>query len=275
MDDPRPAWQIASAVAVLVVASTGVVLYSSTLTAPGCATTSGTPCPLHRENVSYASEQVILPSHGAGFGPITSVTFDRVQFRLWPELQAASSAFVQGTGQEPSGVNLAFVVFPLGPPYGTGPTPANESAHPWFSPDGVFGVDWVPFSGSAITVALFVSDPLVTYDSFGVDLSPDLLLPGWTAQQVVESPDGVDFYFGIAGWGSPAGPFLNATAVELHGETVFLGIWDRPLFACGLLGDTPSGVLENATCLESAAPDHAVALVWDGYLHVTLLVRVG
>ncbi len=280
-----PLWQVAALVVVLGVASVAGFLYASIpSSARGSSTVPVLTCPSgaltnssdgSNGGATYVSETVEVPEKGSGWGPVTNVSFQGVQFRLWPEFTSPGSAYLlQGTGQEPSGVGLAFVVFPNNSSFGGNPPPTNASVRTWFSPDGVFGVSWLSENGSAIEVDLSVAAPPLVYSSENVTL-PSTSSSGNDPPAVVHF-NGVCFTLQVLDWGAPGGPTLNATAVPAQGGVVSLGLSaGPPRVACSVLGSIRSDILGNATCLESGSPDHSVALLGDGYLSVTLMVRVG
>lgn len=280
-DATPPRWQIAVLLVFLVAVSLVGTLYSSprsgelqsrTTSLPTCAElrpSSGTEPP--GGGARYVSENIQVPAAGSGWGPLTQVTFQGVQFRLWPEFASPEQVYLQGTGTEPNGIDLAFVVFSHNSTVGGNPPPTDASVRTWFSPDGVFGVIWLSSNPSAVEVELRVSDPLVEYAYENVTLSPITR----SSDGVSESMDfdGVCFTLQVVDGISPGGPTLDASALEPNGTLVELGMSDGLLVACAIVGNTPGEALGNATCLESGTSDHSVALLWDGSFTVTLMVR--
>jgi len=270
MRDGEVAVPHAILVAVIVAAaSLGSVAFLSALPSP--AGPVHYPAPLSTP-ISYTSESVQIPANGSGWGPLSNITFGGVQFRLWPEFESPWETYVQGTGTEPSGIDLAFVVLENNSSIGGSSPPTNESVRNWFSPDGVFGVTWLSASEHSIAVKLWVARPLPVYAEESLTLNS---LTGFNETPNNATFRGVSFHLQLAGWGAPAGPILNASATAPNGTVEWLSMWDGPLIACALAGNTPPWVFgsENVTCLERGAPDHSVALLWDGYLGVTLMVR--
>ncbi|MCI4362785.1 MAG: hypothetical protein L3K13_00535 [Thermoplasmata archaeon] len=220
-------------------------------------------------NLTYTSEDVTVPFNGTSWIGVTTNTFAGVSFQLWADTHPNFPYELQGTGTQPNGIDLSFVVFANNTEFGGGPS--NGSVQTWISPDGSFGLRWLGFVDHFVEVRLFVAAPPVRYDTKPVMLnSPSF---SGTSAPVSTLFDGVLFRAAIANWGSPAGPSLNASATLPSGATVDLALWAGPLVACGTQGDVPPSVLKNATCLESADSAHRVALVWDGYETATLLVR--
>jgi hypothetical protein len=87
---------------------------------------------------------VLLPTNGSGFNGFSSFTFATVLFRLWVENESAWDSYIQGTGAEPQGPMLTFVVFTNNSSVGGYPhPPSNAILRTWFSPDGVFGLMWL------------------------------------------------------------------------------------------------------------------------------------
>ncbi|MGA8276424.1 MAG: hypothetical protein WB789_03700 [Thermoplasmata archaeon] len=268
--DP-PVWHIAAVLVVLGLASAGGLVFAPSPSTPSCGTNLLTSyCNLVRGNVTYASEDVEIPANASGWGPVTHLTFHGVQFRLWPELPSPDGVFLQGTGIEPDGVDLAFVVLPNNSSTAGNPPPTNGEVQTWFSPDGDFGVTWLGELGQWVSLRLSVADPGITYALESVTLA------------AVNAPQpenftfqGVSFGLQVEGYFSPAGPSLVASVAEPNGTHVHLAEWAGPLLACGTVGDTPTGILDHSTCLYTGLPEQGVALLWDGYLTVTLMVRVG
>src|SRR5208282_983852 len=142
----------------------------------------------------------------------------------------------------------------------------------WVSPDGVFGVALLSSTGHSITVQLSVANPLPALFTENATLNP--ILNGTQAPKTVAYL-GVTFSLQGLGWGGPGGPTLNATATMPNGTTYPLSMWDGSLYACGATNGVPSWVPDHATCLAHGSPDHDVAILWDGNLNVTLMVRSG
>jgi hypothetical protein len=271
-----PAWQIAAVIVMIAVPSTGVILSLRVLSQTSLPA-AGTPgsgiagsCPLVRGNVTYVAEEVGIPAGGPDWGPLTNLTFQGVQFRFWPEFWSSGNvAYLQGTGTEPNGVDLAFVVFPNNSSFGN-PSLPNASVRTWLSPDGVFGVTWLSIHAQVLNVRLAVSQPLLTYASENVTLPPSSSMGNLAVTIDFRC---VSFTLQL-GEVTTAGTWIIASALEPDGTIVQLGIWAGPLVACGLMGPTPWGTLGNASCLESGAPDHSVALLWEGDTNVTLMIRL-
>lgn len=283
MTDRAPlSWQIAVLVVFLGIVSAAGLLYSAGSTGTSHSTSQpGTGCSDEKQsnqtqlpsgNVAYVSEDVEIPAAGSGWGPLTNVTYHGVEFRLWPEFESPWVHYLQGTGLESSGVDLAFVVFSNNSSDGGNPPPTNASVRAWLAPDGEFGVTWLSANQSAVDLELLVSDPSIEYAYHDVTL-PSISSTGNTSNQSVDF-EGVCFTMEIVGWGSGAGPSIEASALEPNGTVVSLGMWDGPAVACSIVGNTPAGTLGNATCLEHGAPGHSVSLLWDGYLGLTLMVRL-
>jgi hypothetical protein len=220
-------------------------------------------------NLTYASEVVSVPFGGMTWVGVTSDSFAGVNFRLWADASPSLPYQLQGTGTEPNGIDLAYVVFSNNTFTGGGPT--NESVQTWISPDGAFGVRWLGFVEQSIVVRLYVASPPVHYDLKVIALNPPTT--SGSSAPITTLFDGVFFQATIVGWYSPAGPSINASASLPSGATVDLSMWDGPLVACSVFGSIPSNVLGNSSCLESAGLSHQVALVWDGFESATLLVR--
>lgn len=249
--------------------SFGGVAILSTLPGPGIP--SGPSSPLVK-GVNYTSEVVQIPSNGNGWGPVSNITFNGINFRLWPEVLSPLAVFLQGTGTEPNGIDLAFFVSENNSSTGGNPPPTNESVRTWFAPDGSFGVTWLSGTRDSMDVRLSVAQPMLAYAEDSVTLNP---IVNFSETPSTVSYGGVTFHLQVFGWGTPAGPSLNASATEPNGTVNWLSLWNGPLVACAMWNGTPAWAFGNGnvTCLESGAPNHSVALIWDGYLGVTLMVR--
>jgi len=224
--------------------------------------------------ITYTSETIQIPSNGSSWGPVTNASFEGVQFLLCPEFLSSSWFYLQGTGTELSGARFAFVVVQdNSTPFGNGsPLFPSIGVREWFSPDGEFGVAWLSSTEHSITVQLSVANPLTVFFSEDVTLSPPI---NYTPAPKTVAYLGVTFSLRVLGWLTPAGPTLNATATMPNGTTYPLSMWEGPLYACASANGTPFWVPDNATCLAHGSPDHDVAILWDGYLNVTLMVRSG
>lgn len=254
---------------IAIVVTLGVVALVSSL--PRSGPSSGPSSPLVG-GINYSSEVVQIPANGSGWGPVSTISFDGVHFRLWPEILSPMAVFLQGTGTEPNGIDLAFFVSENNSSTGGNPPPTNESVRTWFAPDGSFGVTWLSGTRGSMDVRLSVAQPMVAYAEENVTLHP---IVGLNETPSTVSFGGVTFRLQVLGWLSPAGPFLNASATEPNGTVNWFHLWNGPLVACTMWNGTPAWVFGNGnvTCLEGAAPDHTVALVWNGDLGVTLMVR--
>jgi hypothetical protein len=267
MRSPDP--ELRYALAVLLVAallSSGVLVLVPRLRPVSPRPTSTT----NFANLTYASEDVSVPFDGMTWAGVTSETFAGVNFRLWADTSPNPPYELQGTGTEPNGIDLSYVVFANNSGFGGGPS--NASVQTWICPDGAFGVRWLGFVNDTVDARLYVANPAVRYDTKVVMLTIPSSLGG-SSPPVTTLFDGVLFTTGIANWFSPGGPSINASATLTTGAKADLSMWDGPLVACSVSGGAPSSVLGNATCLESAGLGHSVALVWDGYETATLLVR--
>jgi len=228
----------------------------------------------YSEPINYSMEVVQIPSNGAGWGPVTNTSFEGVRFLFCPEFLSSEWFYLQGTGTELNGIRLAFLVWQDNSSgIGTGsPLFPSEAIRSWFSPDGVFGVAWLSSTARSITVEISVASPLPRFSSENVTLNP---IVNFTEVPKTTVYLGVTFSLQVLGWGTPAGPTLNATAAMPNGTTHSLSMWAGPLLACAAANNTPGWVADHATCLERGSPDHVVAVQWDSYLSVTLMVRVG
>ncbi|HZY92855.1 MAG TPA: hypothetical protein VFG07_08845 [Thermoplasmata archaeon] len=275
MPEPQiPRWQTGAVVASVILASVIVLgLSGGPAPFPCVGAPPGGECgaTLTRSNLTYATEDILVPTSGAGGSPVTQVSYQGVFFRMWPEHLSEGPPDLQGTGTEPNGVGLAFILLSSNLSTGGNPPPTNATVRTWFSPDGVFGAAWLALIGDSIEVQVAVTEPLLQFRAESVTLPP--IGTGGMDSRTSFAFEGAAFSIQIVDWYSPAGPALNATVLEISGALVGLALWAGPLVACSVSGDTPPGILNNASCLESAAPDHGVALVWDGFLQVTLLVR--
>ena len=224
--------------------------------------------------ITYASEITEIQSNGPPWGPVTNTSFEGVQFLLCPEFPSPSGFYLQGTGTELSGARFAFVVVSNNSTiFGNGsPLFPSVGVREWVSPDGVFGVALLSSTGHSITVQLSVANPLPALFTENATLNP--ILNGTQAPKTVAYL-GVTFSLQGLGWGGPGGPTLNATATMPNGTTYPLSMWDGSLYACGATNGVPSWVPDHATCLAHGSPDHDVAILWDGNLNVTLMVRSG
>lgn len=230
---------------------------------------------IQHQNLTYSYVTVPVPSNGSQSGPVTWANISGFQFRIWPELSSPWEVYLQGTGREPSGIILAFVVFSNNSSIGGNPPPTNESVRSWYSPDGTFGVVLMSYTFDSFNVRLLVANPMISYDGMNATLSPEPphadenSIMNWTNV----SWDGYAFDMGIVGSYSPAGPSLRTTVVATNGSSLSLNIWDGPLTACSIVGSTPLDILQGASCLETSGWNHSIALLWNGWLNVTLMVR--
>jgi hypothetical protein len=136
----------------------------------------------------------------------------------------------------------------------------------------VFGIAWLSSAERSITVQLSVANPLPAFFSENVTLNP---IVNFTDVPKTAAYLGVTFNLQGQGWGGPGGTTLNATATMPNGTAYPLSMWDGLLYACGSTNGVPSWVPDHATCLAHGSPDHDVAILWDGTLNVTLMVRSG
>jgi hypothetical protein len=263
-----PRWQVAALLVVVVAASAGVLGYSAThpLTAtPYCATDPGAAeCPPTNGNITYASEDVVIPFDASGPINVTNVSFLGVEFHVWPYDLPPPIFFLQGVTTGPIGVNETFVVSPHGS---------------WYSPDGVFGVAWFSGTNDTIDARLSVADPAIVY-------AVDNLTPLWpdnggSAPATVEL-GGVVFTWHT--WSAPLSGGIEATATFRNGMQVSLELTQgQPLLiACTGGPSAIHAVLVNSSCLEDGNPALGVAMAWTidvsthtAYNLLTLMVRVG
>jgi hypothetical protein len=277
-----PRWQVAALFVVVVATSAGVLGYSATHPpVPPCATDPGaTVCPPANGNITYSSEEVTIPANGSGFGPVSDLAFQGIQFRLWPEFLSPSTVYLQGTGTEPGGVDLAFIVFASNASVGGNPPPTNAEVQSWYSADGVFGVTWLGGTSSAVNVQLSVASPQPLYADENVTLPSQVAsfnLSAGTENTTTETVGfhGVQFSlqlqndFFVEGLIASA-QLANGTIVPLP-----LATGGPSPAACGITGDAPYDILGNATCLQAADPARGVGLVWGGGSTATLMVRIG
>ncbi len=256
-------------VVVLLVLSTsvGFLADSAVRPAPICPTRIGTAtCAALPLNPRYDSRTVTIPANSTGWGPLSVLGFEAVQFRLWLASPSAYLRLVQGTASEPDGPELAFAVFASN--NSLTEDPSNDTSRAWFSPDGVFGVAWVGESGPLVTVRLYVADPMVRYGAESVSLVPTpfgAAVPGRILFL------GVVFQLGESNLPPPTGPTRTAT-VELPNGTFYeLSLWAGPRTACeNFLG--PDDLFGSASCLESVSTGYEAGVVWTGPLTATLLV---
>lgn len=265
---PIPRWQaITVLVSVLVAVIAAVASIASTPRpshTPACALS---PCSMSHGGLVYKTQVFQIPASGTGSGPLTRISFGGIPFALWPVSDNALHE-LQGTALEPGGLRLAFVVWADNSSVGGNPPPTNETVRTWYAPDGEIGVYWVSYGVQSDSVRLAVSSPSLVYAEKNVTLNRSALSAGPpTTFSFLE----YNFTISIYGWPSPAGPSLDANVVGPNGSTVQLGLWAGPPVCT--IGDAPPSMLANATCLETAADNHTVGLVWDGYLGVKLLVR--
>lgn len=215
------------------------------------------------DNVSYAYEDVNLATNGTGWNGLSSYAFGGVRFVLWVENGSAGEGYVQGTGTELHGPTL---VFALVPPTGPG------AERPWLAPDGVFGVGWLGYAAGTVSLRLYVSYPLLVYESETV--APPM--PGSYASNGTPLNvrfDGVDFRLVLYQTFQIEGLNVTATFADGSSYDLLLGVGGAVEVACGLSSNTPQYLVNGASCLEAASADHRVAMVWDGGQNVTLMVR--
>ncbi|MGP8076430.1 MAG: hypothetical protein ACLP8Y_06850 [Thermoplasmata archaeon] len=233
----------------------------------------GSPSSAPTGPITYSAEIIKIQSSGPRWGPITNTSFEGVQFLFCPEFSSPSTFYLQGTGAELTGARFAFLVVENNSTaFGSGSLLIpSVGVREWFSPDGVFGVAWLSTTGHTTTVQLSVADPLPAFFSENVTLNP---IANFTQAPRTVAYLGVTFNLQGLG-GGPGGTALNATATMPNGTAYPLSMLARLLFACGSTNGVPFWVPDHATCLARGSPDHDVAILWDGNLNVTLMVRSG
>jgi hypothetical protein len=229
-------------------------------------------CVLKRGNITYVTQNVQIPTNGSGWGPLSAFSFQGISFRFWPQIYSTGDIYLQGTGQEPNGLTLAFQVFSNNSTAGYLGT--GETAQNWSSPDGLFGVSWVTGNVTGIEAQLCVARPPFDLAYQNVLLNP---LQGSTSTLSSVTLKGVNFTLQLKNPPPPFGQglFLYAYAKEANGTGVPLSMGGPIPSACVLPVGVPTDVLGNVTCYEDGAPDYSLALAWDGSLNTTLMVRTG
>ena len=209
-------------------------------------------------NLTYVSESIEVPANttnATSSGPLTEVSFQGVQFQLWPIVLSGQVYALDVAAAEPTGVTLAHGLF------------ANRTADPdgqnWTSPDGVLGASFVNATATSVGAVLRVAVPVPNFLRTIAGVTP------LSTQSYCF--DRVQFQLSVVGYGSPGGDSLVALVTEPNG-TVYQLVDSNgpPSFACG--SNFPS-ILPGATCLETASPDHGVAIVWDGQSTTYLFVE--
>jgi len=233
----------------------------------------GSPSSAPTGPITYSTEIFQIQSSGPPWGPITNTSFEGVQFLFCPEFSSLSTFYLQGTGAELTGARFAFLVVENNSTaLGSGsPLIPSVGVREWFSPDGVFGVAWLSTTGHSIAVELSVANPLPVFFSGNLTLKP---IVNFTRAPETAVYLGVTFNLQGLGRG-PGGTMLNATATMPNGTAYPLSMLARLLFACSSTNGVPFWVPDHATCLARGSPDHDVAILWDGNLNVTLMVRSG
>jgi hypothetical protein len=220
----------------------------------------GTPLPL-----AYDARSVEVPvntSDGSAGGPLTNVTFEAVDFQLWPLLQFNwSRGGIYGldvVAGEPDGVNPNLEIFS---PWATTEFPGLGFDN-WTSPDRIASVSWVSNSTGSIDAVLRVADPIPDYLTDGVSVTP--------LHSTTYCFDNARFELSIHGYGGPGGDGLDANVALANGTTYGLGVFSGPP---SLVCDVQfPGSLPSSTCLEDVSTDRVVGLVWNGDDNATLLV---
>jgi hypothetical protein len=261
-----PRWQVAALLVAIVATSAGVFAYSAVHpAAPYCVTDPGaTVCPPADGNITYASEDVVIPFNASGPLNVTNVSFDGVMFHLWPFDLPPPINFLAGVATGPVGVNLTFVVSPHGS---------------WFSGDGVFGVAWFSGTNDTIDAELSVADPEIVY-------ALENVTPVWPGNEG-SAPATVDLagvVFTWHTWAATISGGIDAIATLRNGTQVSLqlGQGQAVLFSCSGGPDAIRDLLVNSSCLEAANAALGVGMAWtvDVTAHtdvnlLTLMVRVG
>jgi hypothetical protein len=262
-----PRCQVAALLVVVVATSAGVLAYSAgNPSSPHCMTDSGgTACPPANGNITFASEDVVVPFNSSGPIVATNVSFQGVTFHLWPYQLPPPIEFLEGIAMEPVGVNLTFVV----PPHGS-----------WFSPDGLFGVGWISGTNGTIGAEVSVANPLPGYAAQNVTTTWESA--GSSPSEIVDV-QGVLFSWHT--WTDFPRVSVNATATLANGTRVVMALFqgaDEYIACTGPSVGAIHTLLANSSCLEDGDPALGVAMAWtiDVSAHtdlnlVTLMVRVG
>jgi hypothetical protein len=279
MEQRIPLGQAALLLVAIVSISTGVFLYSGTVSLPACtAPDSIGACVQATGPITYLAENVSIPVHAATYGPETNVSFDGIIFELWPALLPPDLGYLQGAAREPGGIVQTFLVDTNNLWFGGAPPPTNASVRQWMSPDGLAGLHWLSGTNTTFSVELLVAGPPFQYAYENVSLRPG---PG-RSDGPVESTSfgGALFSLQAHGWGA-FGAWTSASVILPNGTSFAFpnGPWDEglapPPLACEDWNGLPPWFLDNATCGEAVTPGYGAGLTYDGELNVTLFVRVG
>lgn len=240
--------------------------------------------PFPRNGLTYNSEHVSLSIEkgSVNISRESNYSFLGVTFRLWLELPPEGFV-LRGFGIEPDGVGLGFLLFPnassAGHPGDIGAANAsvNESVETYFSPDGVFGAEWLAWNGTTLQLELAVSSPGPAYVATNASVQTPVG-PNNSSRPVTVIFAGVTFDLVLQGWDLTVAPWLNISAKLPSGTTVWITIpGGPPRVVCGIDGPPPPKFYfqGESACEETASPGLAVAAAgWEGGTQASLLVRV-
>ncbi len=257
----RAAVPVAAAALLAAVAAVAVLTVpAGSPCAPGRYASS---CPVGAGAITYDTLDVTVPQTGN----LTNVSFAGVAFHLW-----SAYGGLEGTATEPDGVTVDFFTsmaaeLPAGAP---GAVPARPPS--WISPDGTFGVAVLGSSSGELYLELEVASPSVPYAEAPVTLQLENSSRTFPTAVLVQ---GVSFELAGVGQGPFEAPSLYANATEPNGTGVSLRLAAGPAepVACGAPSPTQSALLEQGVSLYAGALNDGLAVLWNGQLSVTLLVR--